>query len=30
MCKDNTFHIIHLINTPVFHIIHTINTKDFT
>lgn len=30
MCKDNTFHIIHRINTPIFHIIHIINTKDFT
>lgn len=30
MCKDNTFHIIHLINTTVFHIIRTINTKNFT
>ncbi len=30
MCKDNTFHIIHLIITPIFHIIRTINTKNFT
>lgn len=30
MCKDSTFHIIHLINTPIFHIIRTINTKNFT
>ena len=30
MCKDNTFHIIRTINTPIFHIIRTINTKKFT